>query len=164
MKWQKLTILDFLLLMFSYAVAGSIWGGGSLHAEKQSGVSAQVELFLWIVVAGNNLAAFVVLPVQYVFRHRRSRLSGGELLWFCPVASSLLVCLGSELVPSIAWIACLLLILGSCSCVALLLICRRWIGDWGTATCHWTDVFGSVACLSVGILAVYDVVAHPVVI
>jgi hypothetical protein len=153
MKWQRLTILDFLLLMFSYAAAGGFLGG-----------SARVESFLLIVVTGNNLAAFVVLPTQYVFRHRRSRLSWGELLWLCLPVFFAFVCVSSQLCPSIVWYALLMLVAGISSLWALVLICRRLMGDWGSVTCRWTDVFGSVACLSAGIALLYDAIADPVVI
>jgi hypothetical protein len=52
MKWQKLTILDLLLLMFAYAVSGSIWSSAHARTGKHRLIDARAEAMLWIVVLG----------------------------------------------------------------------------------------------------------------
>jgi hypothetical protein len=155
MKWQKLTILDLLLLMFAYAVSGSIWSSGHPRVGVDRVIYAQAEVMLWIVVSGNSLACLAILPTQYVFRHRRTRPSGGELLWFFSTVLVALPIIVSNVWPSLDRYFALSPLLFLSSCSALLLVCRRLMGKWGAASCHWTDAFGSVACLSAGILLLY---------
>jgi hypothetical protein len=159
MKWQKLTILDLLLLMFAYAVSGSIWSSEHARIGENGLIYARAEAMLWIVVLGNNLASLVILSAQYAFRHRRTQLSGGELLWCFSTLFLTVIILFPKVWPSLVWRMLWLLIpwLLLSSCSALALVCHRLKGKWGGATCHWTDAFGSVACLMAGMLLLYDI-------
>jgi hypothetical protein len=159
MKWQRLTILDLLLLMLSYGVSGAFcaWKYDSDAAGMaDADIITRIDLFLSIIIGGNNLASVFVLTTQYVFRHRRKWPSAGKWLWLLPLAmlSVFLV------VPDPASFMLFEGILALCSVSSLVLLIRRVLGYWGRATCRWTDVFGSLTCLSNGVLIVYELLVH----
>jgi hypothetical protein len=166
LKWQRLTILDLLLLMLSYSVAGSLctwnydesvtYNAGTAWAYH----TTRMELLLWIVISGNNLSSVFILTTQYVFRRRRKWLSAGEWLWLLPTALFLTVFVTSDALVLLLSSGVLVL----CSGLAIVCLILRACGDWGMATCRWTDVFGSLTCLSTGVLVVHDLVVHPVII
>ena len=155
MKWQRLTILDLLLLMLSYSVAGSlcVW---SYEANVWTYPSTKMALFLPIVVAGNALAPLFILTTQYVFRHRRKWPSEGEWLWLVPIALYSGALYSQFFVNPAPAQPFLMGVLILCSVLATLCLFFRAFGYWGMATCRWTDVFGALTCLSTGALLVLD--------
>jgi hypothetical protein len=166
MKWQRLTILDLLLLTVAYALAGGSCSGqyGAVASTDYHGgctLYTMTDVFFQIVVLGNVYACPIILTTQYVFRRRRTWLSEGEWLWLVPVAMLAVLCVWPKDVPAPGLLIVFLAVLSFCSCLSLLFIGSRLCGIWGRATCRWTDVFGSLTCLSIGLLALYDLAAHP---
>ncbi len=166
MKWQKLTILDLLLLMLSYSVAGSLctsnydetvtYNAGTAWAYH----TTRMDLFWAIVVSGSNLASLFILTTQYVFRHRRKWLSEGEWLWVLPLALFAPVFVTSDMrVFMYSYLA-----LTVCSNLAIVCIVFRLFGHWGMAGCRWTDVFGSLTCIFTGAMMAYGMWVHPIII
>ena len=166
MKWQRLTILDFLLLMVAYALAG-----GFVSEESELAVAGNIgkfthytEMFFQIVVLGNAFACPIVLAAQYAFRRRRTWLSEGEWLGLAPIILwTIALCLPRG-DPALALLMVLLAFLAICSSLAFLLIGLRLCGLWSFATCRWTDVFGAFTCLAMGSWVYYNLTAHPPVI
>jgi hypothetical protein len=144
-KWQRLTILDLLLMMLSFGVAGSFLTSTGLEVYL-----TRADLLLWIVVLGSSLAAIFVLTTQYVFRHRRKWPSVGEWLWPVPSVLPAFDLGGPQHVG----------VLIACSCLALTCLICRACGFWGAAPCRWTDAFGCLTCLSIGVMAILGVIVH----
>jgi hypothetical protein len=168
MKWQRLTILDLLLLMVAYALAA-----GCCSRQRETVLYSApeciihytaTEIFFQIVVLGNVFAGPIVLIAQYVFRRRRTWPSIGEWLWLSPIMLVLASALAIMCWPGGDGLVSLLMMLTVgglvlCSALSLLLLGFRLLGVWNAASCRWTDVFGCITCLGVGIWALYWCVA-----
>jgi len=165
MSWQRLTILDLLLLMASYSVAGSLCIQPSEHVVTQNTeLYTKTDDFLWIVMTGNSLSPLFILTMQVVCRHRRKWLSTGEWLWLAPLAmlfGALLSQSFSEPLPILMFV---LGVLSLCSVVAAVFLICRACGYWEKVTCRWTDIFGSLTCLFAEAVVVRDMMIHPIVI
>jgi hypothetical protein len=164
MKWQRLTILDFMLLAVAYALAGACCSRQHetvLYAAPECIVHyTATEIFFQIVVLGNVFAGPIILIAQYIFRRRRTWPGIGEWLWLSPMllvlASALAIMCwpgGSGLESLVVMLMIGGLALGAA--LSLLLLGFRLLGIWNIASCRWTDVFGCMTCLCVGIWALY---------
>lgn len=150
--------MDLLLLMVAYALAGGYCTQQQAvvsHAASEVGSIhyTATDIFFQIVVLGNVLACPIILTTQYLFRGRRTWLSEGEWLWLSPIVLGLTAMFwpGGD--------SALLLVGGGlflCLCLCLLCILCRFGGFWGLATCHWTDTFGCLTCLSVALWVWYE--------
>ena len=173
MKWQRLTILDFMLLSVANALAGGSCSGlyGTMASSGGACEGAtyytMTDVFFNIVVLGNVYACPIILATQYVFRRRRTWLGVGEWLWLCPFslgASSIAI---ADLWPHAELLGLLffdLAIIFISSLLGLACIAARLFGSWQWAPCRWTDVFGAFACLSMGLWCLYESIVHPLVI
>jgi hypothetical protein len=158
MKWKKLTIMDLLLLMVAYAVAGGVMSANEHHFHIHNW--SRLEVFFSIILGGNSTSVAVVLPAQYLVRRRRTRLSEGELLW---VVEFVVASLGAAMVsvsPVASWCLLFVFIL-ICPLLGLVCLYFRLLGKWGWTTCRWTDIFGCSNCVCNAIYLICGFVAHP---
>jgi hypothetical protein len=169
-KWRRLTILDLLLLMVAYNLSGSwyVWrlgdGGANNAAAPQAKRLTGTEAFLEIVIGGNFLAAPFVLTTQFAFRRRRAWLGVGEWLWLAPLLLFALLGAAKWLSPYhailLSVLVLLLVVLLICCALAVVVLGARMMGAWGLAPCRWTDVFGSLTCLSFGAMVFHSTVTQ----
>jgi hypothetical protein len=161
-----------MLLTVAYALAGGCCADAYNAASAQPSEASAAkytgtEVFFRIIVLGNIFACPIILAAQYLFRRRRTLLSEGEWLWLCPMALWTTWMAITIIEPTegflILWFLTVALTL-ICSCLSLVCISFRLCGIWGFATCHWTDAFGCLTCLSVGLWLWYELVAHPLVL
>jgi hypothetical protein len=173
MKWQRLTILDLMLLTVAYALAGGTCSGqyGTLASSGDVGRGAtyftMTDVFFNIVVLGNVYACPIILATQYVFRRRRTWLGVGEWLWLCPTCLWAAWIAIASLQPDgevLTLLSLTLVIIFNSSCLSLACIAARLFGSWEWAPCRWTDMFGALACLSTGLWCLRESIVRPLVI
>jgi hypothetical protein len=172
--WQRLTLLDMLLLFPAHAL-GLAAIGWMRETSRQSleiprpwpADATFVGLLLAGLVVGSVIAGPIILLSQWLFRRRRARLSPGEWLWLGPTAIYLCVRAAFDLLYStFGWATPLWYILFAggvlvCSLMASAVICLRLVGERDTAPCLWTDLFGGAACVLAGALLVYTLIVDP---
>jgi hypothetical protein len=157
--WQRFTILDVFLLQLGFAL-GLAWGWTFAWKDE-----------LWLVGSGTGLAfgsvlaAPIVLSVQWGLRGRRALPSVGEQLWIasfvCWLTGYVFAMLiwaaeesaaGEIAVTGIALPVCVVLLAQTvCSGAAMVWLIKRVRKKPGAVPCNWTDLFGSIACLFLGL-------------
>lgn len=124
---------------------------------------------------GSAFSGPIVLGSHWLFRGRRAAMSAGEWLWLSPMAILLTLMLGVWLLHWVAQVLpdpegiraifyallAILLFLMEAGCVtnALLVVMARSLGDLTHPPCWWTDRFGALTCLLLGILVMLSVLA-----
>ena len=162
-------------MQVGYALAFSL----VLSPYRRLAVETLDEGSLMILVTtfclGSAFAGPIVLGSHWLFRGRRAGMSAGEWLWLSPVAILVVAALG---IWALHWVAQvlpdpeeiravfyallgMLLFLIEVGCVlnAMLVVMARSFGDLEHAPCRWTDRFGAVTCLLLGIFVVLTVLA-----
>ncbi len=166
--WQRFTILDALLMQMGYAMAFSLVFSPYRRLVAQPFDEGAVLIVVTTFCLGSALSGPIVLGSHWLFRGRRTGMSAGEWLWLSPSAILLIVILG---VWGLHWVAQalpdpegirailyalfgILLFLVECGCVvnAFLVVMARSFGDLDHPPCRWTDRFGAITCLVLGIL------------
>ena len=144
--WQRFTLLDVFLLQASFAI------GLSLAVTLAPPATGWLFRALAAIVLGSTVAGPVVLGTQWALRGRRSRLSGGEWLWFTPIVFLGGVLSASMAVPvpngfivalGIVWLSMQALF----SLIAVGALVGLFMGDRPEVRCAWTDAFGSSVCI-----------------
>jgi hypothetical protein len=172
-RWQRFTLLDFAIFVLCYAYAAE----GALRQQSETAGYLDspwvqrlttTDVVLQTLAAGSVSASIFVLAAQYVLRRRRTGLSLGEVQWLMPAIVCLLTVAMLSKSGSGEWnlcvLGCAVVAVSTLALAAPFYLAYRLIAGWEHRTCRWTDVFGPLASISAGVLVVYDVVAHPLVI
>jgi len=165
--WQRFTVLDALLLQVGYALAFSIVLSPYRRLAFSSFDEGSLILLLTTFCIGSAFSGPIILGSHWLFRGRRVGMSAGECLWLSPMAILAIAALG---IWALHWVAevfpdsqgtraifysllGLLLFLVEIGCVmnALLVVVARSVGDLANPPCWWTDRFGALTCLLLGI-------------
>ncbi len=175
--WQRFTVLDALLLQVGYALALS-W---VLSPYRRLAFSSFDEGTLILLVTtfcvGSAFSGPIILGSHWLFRGRRVGMSAGEWLWLSPAAILAVLALG---IWALHWVAelfpnsegtrtvfytglglLLFLVVIGCTLNALLVVVARSVGDLANPPCWWTDRFGALTCLALGVfvlLAIFAVI------
>jgi len=162
--WQRFTLLDALLLQ-----AGMAMGFSAVHLAIGPWRTARdaVELLEWVVAGtavGAILAGPLVLGVQSFLRGRREPLSSGEWIWLWQLAPPGLVVLYvalpsllSEIETAMVVVPLSLVVVPLVPALSLrslwVLFCR-YNGQCETLPSRWTDAFGLVLSVAIGLLGI----------
>ncbi len=153
--WQRLTLLDLLLLQASFGL------GFSLVCWLYPGEAGAPGRVITGVVFGAVFAGPTILLAQWTLRGRSRPLSAGEWLWLSPpLLFGLLWC--SLRIPLDwysehlfgAWIFAQITFIG----VALATLFSGFRGYRSTVPCYWTDRTGSWVSLLFGLWVFFFVV------
>jgi len=173
--WQRFTVLDALLLQVGYALALAL----VLSPYRRMVASSFDEGTLFLLgitfCLGSVFSGPIILAPHWLIRGRRVGLSAGECLWLSPLAILLLLAIGiwglhwaAQLFPAskdvravfYAILALVLILLEiGCAMNALLVVMARSVGDLDHPPCPWTDRFGAMSCLLLGILVLLTLFA-----
>lgn len=173
--WQRFTVLDALLLQVGYALALSLVLSPYRRLAFSSFDEGTLVLLLITFSLGSVFSGPIILGSHWLLRGRRAGMSAGEWLWLSPMVVLLLAALG---IWALHWVAqlfpdakeiravfytllALLLFLVEIGCVmnALLVVVARSVGELDKPPCRWTDRFGALTCLVLGIFALLTVFA-----
>jgi hypothetical protein len=146
----RLTVLDLLLLTFSYALG---FGISRLMLGHHKPSLAPVELILAGLIFGGAVAAPVAVISQWALGRRRMRVSMGELLWIAPLINGVVAMTADKVFGSAILVQAALLFQASCSLCGAAMPILRAGGDWRGVECRWTDLLGSLTCATIGFLA-----------
>ncbi len=166
--WQRFTVLDALLLQVGYALAFAVILSPYRRLVVSSFDEGALVLLVLTFCLGGAFSGPIVLASHWLIRGRRVGMSAGECLWLSPMAVLVLAAFG---IWGLHWVAQLfpdskdvravfyvllglVLFLVEIGCVmnALLVVVARSVGDLDHPPCWWTDRFGALTCLVLGIL------------
>ncbi len=173
--WQRFTVLDALLLQVGFALAFSLVLSPYRRLAFTSLDEGTFVLLLTTFCLGCAFSGPIVLGSHWLFRGRRAGMSAGEWLWLSPAGILVLGTLGiwalhwaaqvfpdAERIRTVfyALLGFLLFLLEvGCMMNALLVVMARSCGDLDHPPCWWTDRFGAVTCLVLGVFALLAVFA-----
>ncbi len=173
--WQRFTVLDALLLQVGYALAFSMVLSPYRRLVVSSFDEGSLVLLVTIFCLGSAFAGPIILGSHWLIRGRRVGMSAGEWLWLSPAAILAVGVLGiwalhwaAEIFPDsegtraiFYGLLGLLLFLVEIGCVlnALLVVVARSVGDLANPPCWWTDRFGALTCLLLGIFVLLTIFA-----
>lgn len=171
----RLTILDLLLLMFSYAVGFGT--SRSLCEQAAAGnvalpwhaAAMAMDVAFWGVVFGSAVAVPTAVISQWALRRRKIWISLGEWIWIMPTLVWIVAFAASNLpggrTPSISAhretsLVFAVLCQIAFSIGAALLLGLRFGTGWQGVQCRWTELFGCAVCAALGAFAVYSMITN----
>ena len=173
--WQRFTVLDVMLLQAGYALALALVLSPARRLALTTFDAGTVLVVLTTICLGGVFSGPIVLASHWLFRGRRTALSAGEWLWLSPFGILIALGLGiwalhwvAQVFPAPAEVrAVFFALLGlvmilveiGCTLNALLVVVARSVGDLTEPPCWWTDRFGTLTCLVLGIIVLLCVLA-----
>ncbi|MHB8899845.1 MAG: hypothetical protein ACYC6Y_13950 [Thermoguttaceae bacterium] len=173
--WQRFTVLDALLMQVGYALAFALVLSPYRRMALQPLDEGTVIIALTALCLGSAFSGPIVLGSHWLFRGRRAGMSAGEWLWISPAAILLIAAVGvwalhwiAQMLPdpdgiravSYALLGILLFLLeAGCVMNALIVVMARSVGDLDHPPCWWTDRFGALTCLLLGVFVLLTVFA-----
>lgn len=159
--WDLLIIAGCVMLSLSWCATGQV----SLHMQPRIvqnwlADTSGSELCAAAFVLGLAIAGPLVIVAQFA-RGGRTSMSIGDWLWIAPAMTGVVAAMALLLAQWCAVkltgpiLAASALVIAGCSIYAG---CRLF-GD--RARTSMTDMLGTTSCLSVGVFAVYTLLAHP---
>lgn len=171
-SWQRFTWQDAVFIIL--AIALGCLTSFSMCANAQTSpenplpwpaCAKSFELIIVGIVLGCQYTAPLILLSQGIFRKRRQRLHVGEYLWLSPLVLHAATCLASNLAPNPIWFHLFVagIVIGSCAAtIAIIGYLLNLSKKQNTRICTWTNLFGSIACTSAGILLFYTLIVDPI--
>ncbi|MCE5269075.1 MAG: hypothetical protein LLG00_14465 [Planctomycetaceae bacterium] len=166
----RLTILDLLLLMFSYALGFGIsrcWWEEAVKVPARPPWTTPVTIGD-LVIDGISLGTLIAGPIavvsQWVMRRRRLRLSPGEWLWIVPVLNYLGLTVAGNLEMGLVALMVAFLAQAICAVFGVALALFRLSGEWSGVECRWTEIMGCFVNAVILAAILYSVELHPIVI
>jgi hypothetical protein len=146
--WRRFTLLDLLILFSGHEAALGIMRWYRMIGYEESIAPRWiVPLFIAFFSLGAIISIPVILFVQYVFRHRRTRLAGGEILAAFDVVYWMFIWFLTYLLYQNNWyeeqkrvIASILLILIS-GAVGFIFV-GKYCTDYVQGECRWLSYYG----------------------
>ena len=173
--WQRFTVLDVMLLQAGYALALAMVLSPARRMVVTTFDEGTLFILLTTICLGSVFSGPIVLASHWLFRGRRTGLSAGEWLWLSPFGILLSLALGiwalhwlAQVLPDPAEMRAvffsllglvLFLVEIGCTLNALLVVVARSVGDLTEPPCWWTDRFGTLTCLLIGVIAFLCVLA-----
>jgi hypothetical protein len=171
-RWQRLTILDILCLFPSFALGAATvrylidHPSPTPYAPRPWPTDASLFSLVFVaLVLGSVFAGPLSLAVQFLFRHRRTRLSLGEWLWLEPIP----LCIVASYIgrPTPIWFILFLIVQTLLSILSLAMLAMFGLCAWESdqeVEYRWTDVLGNLSCGSFGIMVLYFLILNSITI
>jgi hypothetical protein len=169
----RLTILDLMLLTFSYALGFGVsrWLSDLATPAPTSLLwllwplrSATSDLVLNGVVFGTTIAGPVAVLSQRAMHRRKLRVSAGEWLWFAPVLNYLgmvvMFALSRHFPLELLMVAGFIQLF--CCLIGGGVAFYRLRGNWSRVECRWTEIMGCSVNFIVLAAIFYSVRSHPI--
>lgn len=170
--WQRFTWRNAILLLLAMVLGCFI--SFAMHADAQTSPqtplpwpaqAGPIELVIVGLILGSTFVSPAILLSQWIFGKRRQWLHLGEYLWLSPLILYLATYFVSNLTrPTPFWFFLFvagIAISSSASIIALIVYPFK---RFQNQTCPWTNLFGMISCLSVGILISYNLIVDPIYI
>jgi hypothetical protein len=156
--WRRFTLLDLMILFTGHGAAMGIWKwNGALESVFSETLVGIFLLILAVLMLGAGISIPLIYLIQFFSRHRRKRLSYGEILgvinilFWGAIYFKLLNFLPTAL--GFLLIGCILV---ACFAGAIIFFAKLISIRTRNAPCRWLDLYGHfLGIVSVGIAVLW---------